>query len=570
MTSKITLIDKGDAFVFGFSKLDVMFGRTQPEAVRHLYSDIVKPGVQFVQATIESIDPAARSVKTDAGSFDGDIMVVALGADLDPAHTPGLLEGGHEFYTVEGAFAVADVIDNFAGGRVIVGVISTPFKCPPAPSETALLMNDHLIERGLREHSSVSLVMPFGRPIPPSPEASDALLHAFSERGIEWCPQQAVVSLDPVRSVAITSEGAELDYDLFLGVPHHVAPAVVLESGMCVDGWIPVNPMTLETSYENVYALGDCAAVGTPRAGVFAEGQAKVAAEQIAATIRGIVHRRLLRRQRHLLPRVRPQPDRTRRRDVLRRSEGRQAHRPVRRTSSPTRPSSARAASAAGSAASGHPFPRSSDRRSHRAGRRRAGQRRRSGAVWILRVAVERGTARADAPRLVAPRLSGRARRAAVAADELLRLRRPPPQGLMVVNADVVDDVHAAFERLFDARFPIRRMRLVDDYGASDYVSIANDNTSSFNCRAATGSTQFSQHAYGRAIDINPIENPYVYANGTTTHAPSRPYLDRSHHRPRHGVRGRRPRPRLRRRRLGLGRPLATADRLPALLRNGH
>jgi sulfide:quinone oxidoreductase len=213
-------------------------------------------------------------------------MVVALGADLDPAHTPGLLDGGHEFYTVEGAFAVADVIDNFAGGRVIVGVISTPFKCPPAPSETALLMNDHLIERGLRDHSSVSLVMPFGRPIPPSPEASEALLHAFSERGIEWCPQQAVVSLDPARSVAITSDGAELDYDLFLGVPHHVAPSVVLESGMCVDGWIPVNPMTLETSYENVYALGDCAAVGTPRAGVFAEGQAKVAAEQIAAKIR--------------------------------------------------------------------------------------------------------------------------------------------------------------------------------------------------------------------------------------------------------------------------------------------
>jgi D-alanyl-D-alanine carboxypeptidase len=105
-------------------------------------------------------------------------------------------------------------------------------------------------------------------------------------------------------------------------------------------------------------------------------------------------------------------------------------------------------------------------------------------------------------------------------------------QGLMVVDADVVDDVHTAFKTLFQARFPIRRMRLVDHYGASDYASIANDNTSSFNCRDATGSTQFSQHAYGRAIDINPIENPYVYRNGTTTHPPSQPYLDRSHHRP--------------------------------------
>jgi hypothetical protein len=105
-------------------------------------------------------------------------------------------------------------------------------------------------------------------------------------------------------------------------------------------------------------------------------------------------------------------------------------------------------------------------------------------------------------------------------------------RGQMVVNADVVDDVRAAFKRLFDARFPIRRMRVVDDYGADDYRSIAADNTSAFNCRTATGSTRFSEHAYGRAIDINPIENPYVYADGTTVHRPSRPYLDRSRHRP--------------------------------------
>lgn len=104
-------------------------------------------------------------------------------------------------------------------------------------------------------------------------------------------------------------------------------------------------------------------------------------------------------------------------------------------------------------------------------------------------------------------------------------------RGRLVVNADVVDDVRAAFERLFERRFPIRRMRLVDDYGGDDFRSIEADNTSAFNCRTATGSTRFSEHAYGRAIDINPIENPYVYASGTTTHRGSRTYLNRSHHR---------------------------------------
>ena len=95
----IVLIDKGDAFVFGFSKLDVMFGRQIPAGVRHPYRNIVNPGVRFLQSTVRSIDPAARRVVTDDGTFDADVLVVALGADLDPAATPGLVEGGHEFYS---------------------------------------------------------------------------------------------------------------------------------------------------------------------------------------------------------------------------------------------------------------------------------------------------------------------------------------------------------------------------------------------------------------------------------------------------------------------------------------
>ena len=147
----VVLIDKSDDFVFGFSKLEVMFGRASSEEVRHPYRDVVKPGVRFVQSTIRAIDPNAKRVETDAGTFDADILVVALGADLHPEATPGLVEGGYEFYTVPGAFALRDVLADFDGGRVIVAVTSTPFKCPPAPSETALLMHDFLTDRGLRD-----------------------------------------------------------------------------------------------------------------------------------------------------------------------------------------------------------------------------------------------------------------------------------------------------------------------------------------------------------------------------------------------------------------------------------
>ncbi|ADP78926.1 NAD(P)/FAD-dependent oxidoreductase [Pseudofrankia inefficax] len=284
---EIVLIDQADGFVFGFSKLDVMFGRTTEEAVTHPYRDLVRPGVRFVRTTVRAIDPEARRVETDAGPFEGDILVVALGADLQPSATPGLVEAGHEFYTVAGAFATRRVLDSFDGGRVVVAVTSTPFKCPPAPSETALLVHDLLVSRGLRESSEVALVMPLGVPIPPSPAASKALLAAFAERGIAWHPERLVRALDPGRKVALLSDGDELPFDLFLGVPVHRAPAVVRDSGMCVDGWVPVDPRTLETRFANVYAVGDVTSVGTPKAGVFAEGQAAVVAEEIIARYRG-------------------------------------------------------------------------------------------------------------------------------------------------------------------------------------------------------------------------------------------------------------------------------------------
>ena len=280
---EVVLVDRSEGFVFGFSKLDVMFGKQRAEDVFHPYRDLAKPGVRFVQAEILAIDPAHKRVETDAGDLEGDVLVVALGADLEPSATPGLVEAGHEFYTPEGAFALRDVLAGFPGGRVVVGVTSTPFKCPPAPSETALLLHDYLTARGIREASSIALVMPLGKPIPPSPDASAALLTAFEERGIAWHPDRLVTHLDPDRRTAVFADGEEMAFDLFLGVPRHRVPRVVAESGLTADGWIPVDPRTLETRFADVYAVGDCTSIGTPKAGVFSEGQASVVAAQLVA-----------------------------------------------------------------------------------------------------------------------------------------------------------------------------------------------------------------------------------------------------------------------------------------------
>ena len=283
----LTLIDKNDCFIFGFSKLDVMFGHKGPEAVRLPYRNIEKPGVRFRQETITAIDPVARRVTTDSGTYDSDVLVVALGADYDISSTPGLAEAGNEFYSPAGAERLREVLPTFSKGRAIVGVTSTPFKCPPAPSEAALLLHDYLAERGLRDECQISLVMPFGVPIPPSPETSQALLAAFAERGITFVPSRLVSALDPVRRVAILDDESEMPYDLFLGIPKHRVPGVVAASGMTVDGWVPVNPKNLKTRFPGVYAVGDVTSVGTPKAGVFSEGAARVVAASLIAELQG-------------------------------------------------------------------------------------------------------------------------------------------------------------------------------------------------------------------------------------------------------------------------------------------
>ncbi len=283
----VTLIDKSDAFVFGYSKLDVMFGRTTPQAVRLEYRDIAKPGVRVLRETITAIDPDARRVTTDAGVHDADVLVIALGADYDMDATPGLAEGGNEFYSVAGAERLARIIPTFSEGHAIVGVCGAPFKCPPAPTECALLLDDELRARGVRDACRISFVIPFGTPVPPSPETSAALMAELAERDIAFVPGRRVSSIDPERSVAALDDGTELAFDLFLGVPKHRAPDVVIASGMTEEGYVPVDSATLRTRFPGVYAVGDVATAGVPKAGVFAEGAARVVAKHLIAELRG-------------------------------------------------------------------------------------------------------------------------------------------------------------------------------------------------------------------------------------------------------------------------------------------
>jgi sulfide:quinone oxidoreductase len=286
---RVTLLDRNDSFVFGFSKLELMLGRQTADDVRLHYRDIDKDGVEFRQETVTGVDPVARRVTTDAGAYDADFLVVAMGADYDMAATPGLEAGGFEYYTMAGAERLRDALAEFAGGRVLISVLGQPFKCPPAPFEGAFLLHEYFTQRGIRDSVQMTSTFPMQRPVPVTAEISQMFRDALAARDIEELPQHLVTSIDPATRTAQLASGETLPYDLFVGIPKHRAPDPLAEAGLAVNGWVPVDQTNLRTQFPQVYAIGDvCTGPRTvAKAGIFAESAALVVADDIAASLSG-------------------------------------------------------------------------------------------------------------------------------------------------------------------------------------------------------------------------------------------------------------------------------------------
>ena len=283
----VTLIDRHDSFYFGFSKLDVLLGREAPSEVLLHYGDLAKEGVEFRQQTASAIDPQKRRVFTGENSYDADFLAVALGADYDLAATPGLREAGFEYYSLQGAERLREVVAQFSAGKVLIGVLGHPFKCPPAPFEGAFLIHDMFVKRGIRDAVEMQMIFPMSGPVPVTKDVSQMFRTALDERGIAYAPKERVVGLDAREQTARLASGESVPYDLFIGIPVHRAPEVVERSGLAVDGWVPVDQTNLATRFPGVYALGDVTtgARTVAKAGIFAESAARVVAADIAASL---------------------------------------------------------------------------------------------------------------------------------------------------------------------------------------------------------------------------------------------------------------------------------------------
>jgi sulfide:quinone oxidoreductase len=284
---RITLVDRSETFHFGFSKLDVLFGRKTRGDVVVRYDNISKEGVEFRQEQVTSIEPESRRVTTDQQSYEADILVVALGADYDYAATPGFEAAGFQYYSLAGAERMRDALPEFESGRILIGILGHPYKCPPAPFEGALLLHDYLVQRGIRAAAEIRVVGPMSAPVPITKGVSQSILDALTTREIEYVANEHITGLDGGNDEVRLESGGSLPYDLFVGIPVHRVPEVVRASGLAPDGWIPVERTNLATRFPDVYAIGDVAGAPTAKAGVFAESAAAVVADDIVARLRG-------------------------------------------------------------------------------------------------------------------------------------------------------------------------------------------------------------------------------------------------------------------------------------------
>jgi len=294
-TDRVVVIDRSPTYQFAPSFLWVMTGTRRSEQVSADRRRLRRAGIEVLQADVHEIDLTGRRIKTSEAEVDFDRLVIALGADLVPDAVEGFAEAAHNVYTLEGASAAAKALRRFNGGRVAVMVSRLPYKCPAAPYETAFLTEALLRRRKVRNNSSIAIYTPEPSPMPTAgPVLGEALAAMLAERGIDFYPNHTVERVDPEANELVLAGGERAGFDLLLGVPAHRAPMVLESSGLTAEtGFIPVDRATLATSADGVFAIGDVTTIPVaggkflPKAGVFAEAEAHVVAENVAHELAG-------------------------------------------------------------------------------------------------------------------------------------------------------------------------------------------------------------------------------------------------------------------------------------------
>lgn len=287
---EVVLIDRSRWHEYRPSYLWVMTGKREPEDVRRELSILThRYGTEVVEAEVTTIDPRARRVETSSGGYDYDYLVVSLGAELRRSEQIAGLEAPWE---LDDALATRERLAGFEGGRVVVGVESWPYRCPPAPFEAAMMLRYLAEQRDVSDRTEISVFHTWQRPMETfGPLMVDGFSRFLEQREVSFEGGFELERHDPDNRILRAGDGRELEYDLAMVVPAHQAPAVIAESGMVAEGgYMDVKlPSMASPQFEDVWGIGDVVAptIGLGMAGVFAHFQAEHVVTQIIDRARG-------------------------------------------------------------------------------------------------------------------------------------------------------------------------------------------------------------------------------------------------------------------------------------------
>jgi sulfide:quinone oxidoreductase len=293
----IVVVEKKNFFYMCAFNMRLISGEMKhPHEGERDLSKLASKGIDWVHAEVDKIDPQGKRVHTSSGTLEGDYIIIALGAEKLPDSIPGFAESAYNLTDAFGALQLRKALDEFESGRIVVLVCSTPYSCPGAPCEAAFLADSTSRSKENRQRVEIAIYTPEVRPLPSAgTEMGQAVLGMLKERNIEYHAQQKVQRIDN-NTHKIIFEGGEVSFDLLVGVPPHATPRVVREAGLTDEtGWVPVDLQTLKTPYPGVIAIGDITSIRQPnptgfflpKAGVFADEQARVVARNISGEILG-------------------------------------------------------------------------------------------------------------------------------------------------------------------------------------------------------------------------------------------------------------------------------------------
>lgn len=298
--TSITVYDAEGIHTYQPGWLYVPFAQQDPSKLTRPEAQLLQQGITLLSGDagrVQRILPNEKRLLTaDGQSHAYDYLVLATGSRNAPEDVPGFAEGADHFYSEEASLRLQKKLANFTGGRIITGVASVPYRCPPAPLEFTFMLEAWLRDRGLRDKTDLHYVFPINRPFPIE-SVAEFVTPLLAERGVEVHTFFNVDTIDPVKRVVSSLEGEDLEYDLLVLAPPHRGQKLIVDSGLGDrDGWIPTDRNTLRVKgYEeaNVFAVGDATDLPVSKSGSAAHYEGHIVAESIAADLQ---HRPIQRR----------------------------------------------------------------------------------------------------------------------------------------------------------------------------------------------------------------------------------------------------------------------------------